>query len=1526
MRKFLSFMMALFVSVGMWADVGTLFYTFTPQKLSSGNVTDYTKTGDQTVDGMDWNVPGNWYGTGALRIGGKSISNIDRTITGKSKMGDAIAQIVITHAGTTSDALVVNSVKLTVASDADFTADVVTKTLVAGTDFTVAKNTNGTITFEPAADYWAKDAYYKFDFNVSNSNSSNYAFVLSKIEFYSYKVAATAKDLYLRLSADWAGYPANYAVYYFKSDDNSDNGWSDLMDEVTGETNMYKTSIPLGYDKLIFVRLDGAATAGNWTDKWSQTIDLDLPSVESLFTVTTAGTGDDGDGYWLKYPAFTAKGAWDGWAAETDFVDAAGGATASFKKTLAVGEYEFKLLKNAHWWSKANGDAPYELKRDWPGVAGANDENEANLKLIADWAGEYTFTWTYANDSLGIKFPAKYCAEVYGLETGDQIALANDLVVTYVNGRSVYVKDETGPALLYLSSNATWHAGDTLSNVAGAISIYNGLHEIVPNSTQVAAITVKAAAEGVVVAPEALNAVTLADVNKYIILKGVTVAAGEFTTSSATNLNMTVGAQTIALRNNFKIAKTFVAEQLYDVIGVVANYNGTLQVYFISAEEPAKFYITGNQALVEDAGSTAAAWAADAIKSTDDTYTLSLKAGVDYLMKVTFDGTWAGGSKGFEAIVNPPAGVTGVDDGLGGNTNISFRLATDGDVTVTVAIVSGDTVITMSGDFELPAKYYITGNAALVGDGKAWNAAAVRATADSYTFVDLPAGDYRMKVTLDGTWDDPDNNVKGIANLTTRAAGLQDINGNIGFTLADKGDVTVTFNATKFELEGDFVVTPIVKTFMATTSGWSSDDESSAVYDAVNEKIIVNLVKYKEAQWQAQVHYQGPIAKAGKYYDISLKFLANKNVNGVTLKYQDVGQLLYEEASVNLVADETYVYTKNNLDGVDGGNGIFVFDFGFAAVGTVIEISDIQIVERDAFYTVAGVPSLCGSNWDETDTDNDMVLSEGLYTWTKNDVILRKGNVEFKVVKNHDWNNGANAWPAENYALAIAQDGKYDVVITFNESTQEILATATFKEAVALDHTAVLKGLADNENPWIGEDMEQAQDKLTASITKHFIPSKPEGDTLEFKMLIDDAWRSNGYLYHRGFVGAAGIVGDVTPTDENNGNMKVVVDVEGDYVFTWTFANDSLGIEFPYKAPDVYTVAGDAVLFTSNWDPADDANDMPFDDVNGVFYWGADDVVLLTGNIEFKVVMNHDWANAWPAENYVLNIPQDGKYDVLITFNAETKEIVATATFKEPVEVDPTAVLKGLADGENPWVGEDMILAQDKLSASITKHFVPSDADGDTLTFKMMINGGWRSNGYLYHRGFVGATDIVDNVDDNMLVVVDIAGDYTFTWTFADNALEITFPAKPEPTLANGYYLIGKTGWDEEALSADLKFEANPDADGEFMLTIALAVSDHIKVVSVENDEIKTWYPDGLGNEYIVDADHAGAAKTIYFKPNYDENWAAFGGYIWIDANSPATGINNTDANAKVEKVLENGQVFIIKNGQIFNVTGQLVK
>ena len=99
--------------------------------------------------------------------------------------------------------------------------------------------------------------------------------------------------------------------------------------------------------------------------------------------------------------------------------------------------------------------------------------------------------------------------------------------------------------------------------------------------------------------------------------------------------------------------------------------------------------------------------------------------------------------------------------------------------------------------------------------------------------------------------------------------------------------------------------------------------------------------------------------------------------------------------------------------------------------------------------------------------------------------------------------------------------------------------------------------------------------------------------------------------------------------------------------------------------------------------------------------------------------------------------------------------------------------------------------------------------------------------------------------------------------------------------LASGYYLI-KPDWTVYTLTAADLFAENPEAEGEYMLKTTLLKDDQIKVVRVENDMIAQWYPDGLGNQYTVDEDHA-SDVTIYFRPAGNESWAAFGGYIWIE-------------------------------------------
>ncbi|MBQ9584718.1 MAG: chitobiase/beta-hexosaminidase C-terminal domain-containing protein [Muribaculaceae bacterium] len=96
-------------------------------------------------------------------------------------------------------------------------------------------------------------------------------------------------------------------------------------------------------------------------------------------------------------------------------------------------------------------------------------------------------------------------------------------------------------------------------------------------------------------------------------------------------------------------------------------------------------------------------------------------------------------------------------------------------------------------------------------------------------------------------------------------------------------------------------------------------------------------------------------------------------------------------------------------------------------------------------YTIVGSNStLFGTAWDTSNTANNMTeTTSGVYTLTKSNVELSAGNIEYKAVKNHDYNNGQ--WPNgnANNTLNIPQDGLYNVTFTLNISTNELTAVAT---------------------------------------------------------------------------------------------------------------------------------------------------------------------------------------------------------------------------------------------------------------------------------------------------------------------------------------------------------------------------------------------------------------------------------------------------------------------------------------------------
>lgn len=90
----------------------------------------------------------------------------------------------------------------------------------------------------------------------------------------------------------------------------------------------------------------------------------------------------------------------------------------------------------------------------------------------------------------------------------------------------------------------------------------------------------------------------------------------------------------------------------------------------------------------------------------------------------------------------------------------------------------------------------------------------------------------------------------------------------------------------------------------------------------------------------------------------------------------------------------------------------------------------------------------------------------------------------------------------------------------------------------------------------------------------------------------------------------------------------------------------------------VYTIAGTESVFGSNWDPADEHNNMVKGN-DGVYTWTKSGVAL-TGNFEFKIVGNHDWGvYEWPAgmgNNHVVEVAEEGVYTINITFNPEAEE------------------------------------------------------------------------------------------------------------------------------------------------------------------------------------------------------------------------------------------------------------------------------
>ncbi len=179
----------------------------------------------------------------------------------------------------------------------------------------------------------------------------------------------------------------------------------------------------------------------------------------------------------------------------------------------------------------------------------------------------------------------------------------------------------------------------------------------------------------------------------------------------------------------------------------------------------------------------------------------------------------------------------------------------------------------------------------------------------------------------------------------------------------------------------------------------------------------------------------------------------------------------------------------------------------------------------------------------------------------------------------------------------------------------------------------------------------------------------------------------------------------------------------------------------------------------------------------------------------------------------------------------------------------------------------------------------------------------------------------VENWSNVYQIKIDNASNLTF---WLNN---IYFYTTQEKTvdLVDGYYLIGNiNGWDIHNLTADHLFAVNPANEAEYMLHYTLAEGNEFKVVSVANNALVAWYPEGENNNYVVDFAHAGE-KDIYFRPDYQGGECWHAGCIYVVPTGHVA-IDNVEANVPATKTIQNGMLLIIKGDKTYNVMGQIVK
>lgn len=330
-------------------------------------------------------------------------------------------------------------------------------------------------------------------------------------------------------------------------------------------------------------------------------------------------------------------------------------------------------------------------------------------------------------------------------------------------------------------------------------------------------------------------------------------------------------------------------------------------------------------------------------------------------------------------------------------------------------------------------------------------------------------------------------------------------------------------------------------------------------------------------------------------------------------------------------------------------------------------------IQAQDTWTIAGTKTLMGTNWDPADTSNDMTANGNVFTLIKQNVMLKVGDYEFKVCKNHAWDESYGSEDG-NAKITVEEDAAYTVKFTFtydadNNSNSKLTAEATKTGNYVKpegDQTWTVAGVAElcgvAWDPAATDNDMTSEDGENYKWTKTDVPLNID-TPYEFKVVADHDW-AEAYGSESGnyqvFVTAPGLYTVEIAFNSNSHEIVVTTTKTGEYVF----------------GEKSWTICGVEALCGVAWDPSATENDM-VKTADGEYTLVKKNVALQAmTEYEFKVAANHAWSESYGMDggsnNAIFQLDddqEDGYYDVTFIFLTETKTLMATAEPSNPASV-----------------------------------------------------------------------------------------------------------------------------------------------------------------------------------------------------------------------------------------------------------------